>query len=209
MPNQRYHHGDLKNALIQAGVQVLAQGGVQNFSLRKVAQAAGVSHSAPYAHFADKQALIAAISTAGFEKLLFSLTQAAETNLDDPARQMLAVIDAYLNFAQSDPDHFRITFSTSVDVESDYPAFAESSKKNYELFVQLVASWQQAGFVGPGEPEIIAVSLWGLLHGIILLAMDRQIPLSVTGTFSLRELILRTFQQVVPIYVGPAAQQSG
>jgi AcrR family transcriptional regulator len=60
-----YHHGDLKNTLIQAGIQVLAQTGVENFSLRKVAQAAGVRHSAPYAHFADKQSLIAAISSSG------------------------------------------------------------------------------------------------------------------------------------------------
>jgi len=59
---QAYHHGDLRNALIQAGLELLAEGGAQKLDLRKVARRAGVSHAAPYRHFADKQALIAAIN---------------------------------------------------------------------------------------------------------------------------------------------------
>ena len=60
--NANYHHGDLKNALIRAGIEILSKEGVQALSLRKVAKQAGVSHAAPYAHFADKQALLAATS---------------------------------------------------------------------------------------------------------------------------------------------------
>jgi len=70
MTKKTYHHGDLKNALIRAGIDILAREGVGGLSLRKVARNAGVSHTAPYAHFADKQALIAAISTNGHEKYI-------------------------------------------------------------------------------------------------------------------------------------------
>jgi len=73
-----YHHGDLKNALISAGVEILAREGIGALSLRKVAKKAGVSHSAPYAHFKDKQALIAAISIEGFKKLLAELQNTVE-----------------------------------------------------------------------------------------------------------------------------------
>ena len=67
MPRKKsYHHGDLKNALIKAGADILSNEGVSALSLRKVARKAGVSHAAPYAHFTDKQALIAAISTEGY-----------------------------------------------------------------------------------------------------------------------------------------------
>src|SRR5215212_4914161 len=66
---KRYHHGDLRNALIRAGQELLAQEGIAGLDMRKVARAAGVSHAAPYRHFADKQALLAAIAEDGFYQL--------------------------------------------------------------------------------------------------------------------------------------------
>ena len=85
MSNKKsYHHGDLKNALIKAGIEILAQEGVGELSLRKVAQKAGVSHTAPYAHFTDKQALIAAISTEGFRLLHGQVAAATHMYADDP-----------------------------------------------------------------------------------------------------------------------------
>ena len=78
MSTKNYHHGDLKNALINAGVEILAGDGVGGLSLRKVAKQAGVSHAAPYAHFADKQALIAAISTEGYKKIYESMAAVME-----------------------------------------------------------------------------------------------------------------------------------
>ncbi len=83
----KYHHGDLKNALIEAGIDILAQDGVGGLSLRQVARKAGVSHAAPYAHFSNKQALIAAISTEGYKKLYATLSGAALKYESNPARQ--------------------------------------------------------------------------------------------------------------------------
>ncbi len=109
-----YHHGDLKNALIQAGIEILSREGLSEFSLRKVARQAGVSHAAPYAHFADKQALIAAISTAGYEKLYRRIEAVLEKYPDDPLKELVEASWSYVSFAFEEPDHFRITFSRVI-----------------------------------------------------------------------------------------------
>ncbi|MCA9873725.1 MAG: TetR/AcrR family transcriptional regulator, partial [Anaerolineales bacterium] len=107
-----YHHGDLKNALIKAGTEILAKNGVSGLSLRKVAQKAGVSHAAPYAHFADKQALIAAISTEGFRQLYEQVLVVADEYAANPAQQLLETAWTYVQFAIDDPDQFKIMFSS-------------------------------------------------------------------------------------------------
>ncbi len=131
MPRKTYHHGDLKNALIKAGVDILAKEGVAGLSLRKVAQKAGVSHTAPYAHFTDKQALIAAISTEGFRMLYEQLTAVRMKYQDDPRRQLVEAAWAYVQFAQNEPAHFRVAFSSAVEHEKDYPALLEMIRKSY------------------------------------------------------------------------------
>src|SRR5258708_15858992 len=86
-----YHHGDLRNALIQAGLELLSEGGAQELDLRKVARRAGVSHAAPYRHFADKQALIAAINEEGFHWLADRIQATFPELPDEPFDQFLAV----------------------------------------------------------------------------------------------------------------------
>ena len=99
MPSKKYHHGDLKNALIKAGVEILVKEGVSGLSLRKVAQRAGVSHSAPYSHFTDKQSLIAAISTEGFTQLYTELEAAISPYPKHPKKQLLEGVRAFVRFA--------------------------------------------------------------------------------------------------------------
>jgi AcrR family transcriptional regulator len=91
LKKKTYHHSDLINALIQAGVEILAEDGVSGLSLRKVALKAGVSHSAPYAHFMDKQALIAAISTEGFRQLYERVSGVTEKYQSQPSTQLIEV----------------------------------------------------------------------------------------------------------------------
>ena len=132
MAKPHYHHGDLKNALIAAGIDVLSKEGIHALSLRKVAQRAGVSHAAPYAHYADKQALIAAISTEGYRRLYEALRAIGERYDGDPLRQLIEGAWAYVQFALQDPNHFKITFSGVVEREQAYPAFVEMSGKSFE-----------------------------------------------------------------------------
>src|SRR4051812_49129705 len=119
---KQYHHGDLKNALIRAGAEILTREGVGGLTLRKAAGRAGVSHAAPYAHFADKQALVAAISTEGLRVLRGRIEKAVRRHDGDPRRQLTEAGWQTVRFGLEQPDHYRVTFSNALEQEVDYPA---------------------------------------------------------------------------------------
>jgi AcrR family transcriptional regulator len=190
MPAKKYHHGDLKNALIKAGIEILSQEGVGVLSLRRVAQRAGVSHAAPYAHFADKQALIAAISTEGYRKLYEKLELVQRLYDGDPLRQLVEAAWVYTGFALDDPGHFKITFSSMIAREKDYPAFVEMSQKSFAVVIKIVGTCQQAGIFAPGPTDAVAVSVWSLVHGFVSLLLEGQISHTLTERMPVREMLL-------------------
>jgi AcrR family transcriptional regulator len=196
MEKGKYHHGDLKNALIQAGSEILAKEGVGSLSLRKVAGRAGVSHSAPYAHFTDKQALIAAISTEGFRLLYERLQAASDANRVDPARMLSEVAYAYLSFALDAPASFKVMFSGVLEQEKAYPEFVAMSKKNFLLLVELVELCQAAGLLKAGDPGQLAVSVWSLVHGFTALLLERQIPGTIRDRAELSVLLCQALNLI-------------
>jgi AcrR family transcriptional regulator len=199
MAKRSYHHGDLKKALIEAGIEILAQEGAQALSLRRVAQRAGVSHSAPYAHYADKQALIAAISTEGYRRLSEALAAAAAHHRGDPLRQLVEGAWAYVEFAVNDPDHFRVTFSGAVEREKDYPELVALTTESFALLERIVAACQAAGVLRPGPPDLAAVGLWSLVHGFVSLLLEGQISHTIRDRLSLRELLAATLSQITQV----------
>jgi AcrR family transcriptional regulator len=198
-----YHHGDLKNALIEAGIEILARDGVNGLSLRKVARKAGVSHAAPYAHFADKQALVAAIATDGHRKIHARFVGIMERYPDDPLRQLVETAWAYVEFGFEEPDHFRITFSGAVEKERDYPALVEMTAENFGILRALVVRCQTAGILAPGEPDLAAVGVWGLIHGFVSLIQEGQISHSVLSHYSLWEMLIFLLNQVSRVKIDP------
>lgn len=208
MAKKNYHHGDLKNALIRAGIDILAQEGVGGLSLRKVARNAGVSHTAPYAHFADKQTLIAAISTNGHEKIYAKIAGILERYPDDLLRQLVETVWAYAEFGFEEPDHFRITFSGVVERERDYPALVEMAGKNFRMVRALIMRCQDAGILDPGEPDLVTVGVWGLVHGFVSLVQQGQVSHSVLERYSLREMLLLTLDQITLVEIDPRYFQS-
>jgi AcrR family transcriptional regulator len=195
MTTDSYHHGDLKNALIQAGIEVLAQDGIGALSLRSVARKAGVSHSAPYAHFSDKQALIAAISTEGFQRLYNQMKAATQSLKDDPRKQIVACAHTYLQFAVQEKDTFNIMFSGILEKEKEYPDFVQISKKTSVLLVEIVSACQSAGIFPAGKSELLAVAIWGQVHGIVSLALENQISHTVLEQYKLEEILLFALNQ--------------
>lgn len=197
MSPKKYHHGDLKNALIKAGVEILSKEGVGGLSLRKVAQRAGVSHSAPYAHFPDKQSLIAAISTEGFNQLHNELNAVIAKYANDPKQQLVEGTRAYVQFATDHKDTFKIMFSSALEKEKEYPAFVEISRQTFARVVDIVKACQSAKILKPGSPEVTAVIVWGQVHGIVSLALEGQISHTVLDQHSVQDLVAFAMEQLV------------
>jgi AcrR family transcriptional regulator len=168
-----------------------------------VAQRAGVSHTAPYAHFADKQALIAAISTDGFRRLYEAISAAARYYEGDPARQLVEGAWAYVQFALSDTAHFKITLSGVVEKEKDYPAFVEMSQRSFALVLQIVTDCQQARVLKRGPSDLIAVGVWSLIHGFVSLILEDQISHTLLDRYSLRDLLVLTLNQIARMELTP------
>lgn len=112
-PATSYHHGDLPNALRHAAVEVIAERGLGSFSLREVARRAGVSHTAPAHHFGDMRGLLTSVATEGFD-MLYAATTSACDGIDDPVERLIALGQAYVTLARSDPGHFEVMFRTDV-----------------------------------------------------------------------------------------------
>lgn len=203
MTARKYHHGDLKNALIQAGIEILSEQGLHGLSLRKVAQRAGVSHAAPYAHFTDKQALIAAISTEGYRKLYDRLSWAVEQNRSDPLRLLIEASWAYVQFALSEPAHFKITLSGAVEKEQEFPAFIEMTRKAFGLVVEVTEACQQAGVLKTGPTDQMAVSVWSIVHGFTSLVLEGQVSSSVVDGMTLREMMIFVLSQMTVVPIDP------
>jgi len=192
MATTSYHHGDLKNALIRAGVKILAKEGVSGLSLRKVAKQAGVSHAAPYSHFADKQALIAAISTEGFKQLHKQIASAREVHSHDPATLLKETARSYIQFATNEPDRFKLMFSSVIEKEKDYPEFVAASKENFQQLVNVVEACQQAGLLKSGPSDLMAISVWASVHGMITLILEGQVSHTVLKKNSIDDILINT-----------------
>lgn len=190
MTETTYHHGDLKNALIQAGMEILAEEGLGRLSLRKVAKQAGVSHAAPYSHFADKQALIAAISTEGYKRLFIQINAVFETYADQPETLLTETAWAYLQFAREETDCFKLMFSSTLEKEKDYPDFVAASKETFAQLVEIVKICQADGILKEEAAELAAVRLWSTVHGFISLLLEGQISSTVTEGRELKELLM-------------------
>jgi len=169
-----YHHGDLRNALIQAGLELLSEGGVQELDLRKVARRAGVSHAAPYRHFADKQALIAAINEEGFHLLTERIRSSLREVSDEPVEQLLGVALAYVRFAQENPWLMREMFSGITIERETFESLHAASKSVYRLYAEVIRSGQERGKIVDGDPTALAGVLWSVLHGLAMLIIENQ-----------------------------------
>jgi len=154
MSTSSYHHGDLRVALLRAAAGALEEQGPASLSLREAARRAGVSHNAPYRHFADRDSLLAALAAEGFALLAAALEKrpAGDRGL------------AYVEFALSHPQRYRLMFGGLLRFD-DYPELRAQAEANH-------ASLQRA-FADLGEDSTFAAAAaWSLVHGLAHLLLD-------------------------------------
>lgn len=162
-----YHHGDLRAALIEAAVALIREKGAEAMSLREVARRSGVSQTAPYRHFRDKEDLTAGIAEEGFTILGGEMKKAAES--EGTARERLMRGGrAYVTFALKRPEHFKVMFATDLDAKR-HPAARTAADEAFAGLLSLVVA------VCPkSDPLTLARMAWSQVHGIASLAVGRQ-----------------------------------
>ncbi len=168
----RYHHGDLRRALIQAALELVNEAGPAGTTLREAARRAGVTHAAPYRHFADKESLLAAVAEEGFVQLRATMTRARES------RTGLAAIEAiglsYVLFAQENPSHFRVMFGAELGDKRRHPTLLHADQAVFDVLCTAIAEAQQQEELPAGDPASVGLVAWSMLHGVAALVVDGQ-----------------------------------
>ena len=165
----KYHHGNLRNTLLTIAVELLAEDGVHALSMRKMAQRAGVSHNAPYMHFRDKDAVLAAIAEEGFILLAIEV-ESAIAKADKSARQQLiAASETYVRFALDRADRLQVMFRP-IEVEK-YPKLLEVSQASLNRLFEIVKAGQEKGELRSGDPHEMTKAIWTMVHGIAALSI--------------------------------------
>jgi AcrR family transcriptional regulator len=169
-----YHHGNLQEALLQSAIRLIAEVGPTAFTLREVARQAGVSHNAPYRHFQDKDALLAAVATQGYSELTDAMLEAAGKRSDVLDRLKHAGL-AYVSFALRRPEHFTVMFDAPFSRQT-HPEAAAAAERAFSVLVTLVKDCRQKKKLMPGDPLDLALLAWSMVHGIAKLAITGRLP---------------------------------
>lgn len=186
-PRRAYHHGDLRNALVDAAVTLLEARPVAELSLREVARQAGVSSGAPYHHFQTRADLLVDVACRGFEGLAAVVRPIDES--DDPPRLRLQKrCEAYIHFAVDHAAHYQVMFSPEIQASAEQARYEAVARREFE-------GLQRA--VGAVVPELAGQALfalsrtfWSAAHGFVLLLLDGTID--TLGESSQRGAAIRT-----------------
>jgi AcrR family transcriptional regulator len=178
-----YHHGNMREALIDAALMLLAEKGPAAFTIAEAARLAGVSAAAPYRHFRDAEALLATVAERGFERFAAALAQAWNDGRPDPLQAFEAVGQAYLAFARREPALYAAMFETHLAYDG-FPALQAAADRAFatlrEAAERIVGTLPEA----KRPPALMmALHMWSLAHGIASLFCGpdggrRKLPMS-------------------------------
>jgi AcrR family transcriptional regulator len=174
MPRTKpYHHGNLRESLLEATLHLIAEVGPSGFNLREAARRAGVSHNAPYRHFRDKGELLATVAAQGFKELNESMIEGAATE-STPIGKLKRSGYAYVAFALRRPEHFAAMFDAPGS-EID-PACRQAGDEAFATLVNFIDLCQREDQLPEGGAEYRALIAWSLVHGIAKLAVASRLP---------------------------------
>lgn len=191
-----YHHGDLRNALVEAAVKLIAERGVEGFSLREAGRIIGVSPTAAYRHFADKSALLGAVASDGFSRMAGAMERGMARiagTAGTPAcavARLAAVGDAYLDFALRHPSHFRVMFGPWLRDTECLPGVGPSGRDPFQILVEALDGLVAAGVISEASRAGAEIVAWSAVHGLAALVVDGSLQLAPRE----RDLALRRVQ---------------
>jgi AcrR family transcriptional regulator len=177
---KRYHHPDLRAALMEAALSELTEKGPRRFSLRQVAARAGVSHTAPYRHFKDKDALLSALVREGLASLTKSLKEANRIPADTARERLGRLGRAYVSFGRQNPKLLTLIFS-----DLGFGALGAvppdiTNKSDYDAFGELEATVKACQLEGSLDPEldsgVLSLLVWSTVHGLAILFIENVLP---------------------------------
>lgn len=178
--SDNYHHGNLRQALIDAGIKIINESGESGLSLRKVASSCEVSHAAPYAHFKDKDELIEAMKASVTEQFMEKLAKAVN-NAPNAETAIIEMGKAYVSFFIKNPDYFKFLFgkqnitahlAPNTKHEEDYPPFV-LLKESYLKYLK-----EKKFEKSPEEQEIELIKIWASAHGLASIACMSGVEVS-------------------------------
>ena len=181
----------LRETVLKAAVDYIAEHGPDGLSFRQVAQAAGVSHQAPYHHFTDRKGIFEAISTEGYEMFTAAMLDALAGDPDDPTT---ALLEAYVGFALDHRGHFRVMFRPDLCTIGDNPELQRVADASFDVLVDLVRD-----VLGPkasiNDIRARATAMWALAHGLATLLIDGPLENKIGRIGSRRALIRAVAEQ--------------
>lgn len=182
-PRGQYHHGDLRAALIRAAHDILQEEGLVSLSLRGVARAAGVSQTAPYRHFHDREALLVAVALDGFAALDEEIAKAGRRCADDRVEAVVAMGGAYIRFATGNREIFRLMFGRDIAHRRAFPDLVAAMESLSDRIGEVLAR------------PALGIGLWAAMHGLACLLVEEATDLGAPDPSILpgrAEIILRS-----------------
>jgi AcrR family transcriptional regulator len=194
--NERgYHHGNLKEALLQAALGLIAEKGAAGFTFADAARVAGVSPAAPYRHFRDRDELLSNIAQRGFEQFEAALSQAWDDGRPETVTAFERVGKAYLAFAREKPAFYSAMFESGLATDIS-PSLQASAERAFAVI--RAAAERLAALAPPGSPRppalMMALHIWSMSHGVASLfargdAARRKLPMSAEELLEAEVLI--------------------
>ena len=189
-----YHHGNLREALVAAAMELIGEHGLSGFTFADAARAAGVSAAAPYRHFNDRDALIAAVAQRGFEQFAEDLAAAWNGGRPDAMTALKKVGHAYLGFARIEPAYYTAMFESGLPPDLD-PDLTLTADRAFNVIVEVAEA--VVGLLPPVRrppPRMVALHLWTQAHGIASLfargdAARRKLPMAPEDLLEAETLI--------------------
>ncbi len=183
-----YHHGDLHREILCAARGLLEENNIASLSLRAVAKKVGVSHTAPYRHFKDKESLLAGIAGEGFKEMTTQLAEAVNLHPGDPSSQLQEAGHRYAKLVAENPQCVQLMFGGILPCDDTYPELRESGDMAFTALKTIIEDGQSLGVFRKGDVELMALTAWSGIHGLSLLLISGSIDNTVSAPVEAQSL---------------------